>query len=62
MKRIKLIYKKLNQSRNEEFKCASFVNDLTCFLQHKKFDVVQFLTAHISVLNAEDFRGLNKDK
>ena len=40
----------------------SFADNLTCFLHHKKPDVGQFLTAHICMINAQDFSFLKQDK
>ena len=53
--RIKVIITKGVKVENKELKCVSFANDLTGFLHHKKSDVIQFLTTHICMMNAEDF-------
>ena len=58
----KVIVRKGINVENKEFKCVSFVDDVTCFLHHKKPDVGQFLTAHIRMMNAQDLSSLKQDK
>ena len=41
---------------NKDFKLIYLADNLTCSLQHKKSDVIHFLTAHLLVINAQDFK------
>ena len=41
---------------NKDFKQIFLADNLTCSLHHKKSDVIQFLTAHLLVINAQDFK------
>ena len=59
---LKVIVRKGINVENKEFKCISFADDVTCFLQHKKPHVEQFLTAHIHMINEQDLSSLKQDK
>ena len=41
---------------NKDSKLIYLADNLTCSLHHKKSGVIQFLTAHLLVINARDFK------
>ena len=47
---------------NKDFKLIYWADNLTCSLHHKKYDVIQFLTAHLLVINDQDFKLKNGKK
>ena len=46
---------------NSDFKLIYLADSLTCSLHHKGSDVIQFLTAHKLIINAQGFK-LKKGK
>ena len=46
---------------NKKYKLIYLADNLTCSLHHKKSDVIQFLTAHVRIINAQGFK-LKKGK
>ena len=46
---------------NKDFKRISLADNWTCSLHHKKSDVIQVLTAHPLIINAQGFK-LKKGK